>query len=425
MAGPAELPDKYREADASLVEAARGIRILSPLSWPKSVQGRFLEQWRSGNRALPRVSYDTPDYTEKRAALAAIRKRCSGRHPVARFLRDTAQSYEWICELLEAAGTDAMSPISQRIYGAPGHSLSAGAVSNVDAARHFLDIAIRFDEASGLREPEYCLSADVLKREMEPRLAAVFGQGTVAVEIDDAMASKAAAGAKRVRLRSGTCFSEYDLEQLLQHEAFVHSLTALNGREQPHLKSLSLGSPRTTLSQEGLATFSELVTGAIDIKRMERIALRVIAIEKALSGADFIEVFEFFLESGQEESESYNSAMRVFRGAPLGGGHAFTKDVVYVHGLMEVHTFFRWALLHKKLELCQHLFAGRMTIDDAVLLEPLFESGLLVPPRYLPPWLTRTNGLAGYLAFSVFANRIRIESLHQGHSFNRLEELSV
>ena len=105
--------------------------------------------------------------------------------------------------------------------------------------------------------------------------------------------------------------------------------------------------------------FSELITGAIDIDRMERIALRVIGIDMALGGADFIEVFRYFLEAGQPEKESFNSAMRVFRGAPVSGGSAFTKDVVYVHGLMEVHTFFRWALSKQRMELCQYFFAGR------------------------------------------------------------------
>jgi len=43
--------------------------------------------------------------------------------------------------------------------------------------------------------------------------------------------------------------------------------------------------------------------------------------------------------------------------------------------------------------------------------EPLFESGVLLPPRWSPPWLTRINGLAGMLAFSLFANRIRLDSI--------------
>ncbi|MEE7567217.1 DUF1704 domain-containing protein, partial [Xanthomonas sp. Kuri4-3] len=35
----------------------------------------------------------------------------------------------------------------------------------------------------------------------------------------------------------------------------------------------------------------------------------------------------------------------------------------------------------------------------------------LAPPRWLPPWVSRASGLAGMLAFSLFANRIRMDRL--------------
>lgn len=174
-----------------------------------------------------------------------------------------------------------------------------------------------------------------------------------------------------------------------------------------------------------LATFSELVTGAIDISRMERIALRVVATDMALNGADFIEVFQYFINLGQSQMESFSSAMRIFRGAPLTGGAAFTKDVVYLHGLMEVHTFFRWAMHHQRLGLCRHFFSGRMTIGDTIQLAPLFADGTLTGPRYLPPWMVRTNGLAAYLAFSVFANKISIADLGENHPFNRVSDMGL
>lgn len=318
-----------------------------------------------------------------------------------------------------------MLPHSRALYGTPGDSLSDGQVDNLDAARHFLEASAQYYRATHLHDADYCLTAQVVKEELEARLSDVFPAGTVTVSIDPDLASKAAAGATKIRLRGDTCFSEYDLEQLLQHEAFVHSLTALNGRAQPGVHSFSLGAPRTTRAQEGLATFAEMITGAIDIDRMERIALRVVAIDMALSGADFIEVFRYFLDAGQPEKESFNSAMRVFRGAPLEGGAAFTKDVVYLHGLMEVHTFFRWAMHHQRMDLCRHFFAGRMTIGDAIRLTPLFEDGTLAGPTYLPTWMTRTNGLAGYLAFSIFANRISIDALGEHHRFDHVDDLSA
>ena len=46
-----------------------------------------------------------------------------------------------------------------------------------------------------------------------------------------------------------------------------------------------------------------------------------------------------------------------------------------------------------------------------IAFAPLFEGGGLKPPRWLPHWVSRANGLAGMLAFSLFANRIRMDQL--------------
>ena len=72
-------------------------------------------------------------------------------------------------------------------------------------------------------------------------------------------------------------------------------------------------------------------------------------------------------------------------------------------------TFFRWALRERKLQLCRWLFAGKMTLADVQRFEPLFAAGVLRPARWLPHWVARANGLAGMLAFSLFANRIRLD----------------
>ena len=136
-----------------------------------------------------------------------------------------------------------------------------------------------------------------------------------------------------------------------------------------------------------------------------------VAVVRAMEGADFIEVFRYFLDAGQPPNESFVSAQRVFRGVPTTGGYAFTKDTVYVRGLVGVHTFFRWALRERKLRLCRLLFAGKMTLADVQRFEPMFDCGALVAPRWLPQWISRANGLAGMLAFSLFANRIRLDQV--------------
>ena len=50
-------------------------------------------------------------------------------------------------------------------------------------------------------------------------------------------------------------------------------------------------------------------------------------------------------------------------------------------------------------------------LGDAVRLEPWFDSGYIAAPEYLPPWMQRAKGLVGVLAFSLFANSIRLEGL--------------
>lgn len=236
----------------------------------------------------------------------------------------------------------------------------------------------------------------------------MFGARKVGVEIDPDLTAKAAAGATRIRLRGATCFSEYDRSQLLAHEAFVHTLTARNGRAQPVLKSLARTAPRATATQEGLAVFAELMSGSIDIARLQRISLRILAIDRALDGADFIETYRWFRAHGQGITDSFHSTQRVYRGVPVTGGAAFTKDNVYLAGLLTVHTFFRWALKRRRLDLLAHLFAGKLALEDAIALRPCFADGSVAAPAYLPPWLRRSQGLAAKLAFSLFANRIHM-----------------
>jgi len=409
MGDDASALERLTELDRRLVATVKGIKLLGAVSWPAAMQVEFLSGWRRGNPVLPQIEYAHADFTRTRGELAEILAAADPAHPVGDYICRTAQSWLIATELLDAAGSMAITEHSVRLFGRPGDRLPGGTVSNLDAARHFIELADELGGEIDSADDAQKIPAETLCVELQQRIDAFFTHDKVTVELDPNLIAKAAAGPTRIRVRSGASFSEYDRHQLLEHEAFVHSLTALNGRAQPHLTSFALNSPRITATQEGLATFAELMSGAIDIGRMKRISLRIIAIDKALNGADFIDVFKFFLDAGQSETDSFTSAMRVFRGAPTTGGAAFTKDAVYLHGLLSVHTFFRWALKNCKLKLCRSLFAGKMTLHDVLALEPFFDSGYIAAPSYIPPWVQRANGLAGTLAFSLFANRIRLD----------------
>ena len=401
--------DVYSELDKRLVAATRGIRLLQLVSWPASVEMDFVAAWKAGTARLPQIEYPHTDFSETREALMGITLAAEPGHPLGDYIRRTAQSWRVATELLDAIGTPAITEHSARLFGRPRDRVPGASLTNVDAARHFIALADEFISSAAIEEVHESIPADQLRVELQQQLDVFFGAGVVRVETDPELIAKAAAGATRIGLRSATSFTSYDRQQLVEHEAFVHSLTALNGREQPHLKSMARSSPRTTATQEGLAVFAELMSGSIDIERMKRISLRIIGIDMALEGADFIEVFRFFLDAGQSETDSFASAQRVFRGAPLGGGAAFTKDTVYLHGLLSVHTYFRWAFKHRQVGMCRNLFAGKLALHDVMALKPYFDNGYIAQPRYLPPWMRHANGLAGTLAFSLFANQIRLD----------------
>jgi uncharacterized protein (TIGR02421 family) len=403
--------ERFAALDARLVEAAKDVKVLSNLAWPASVSAEFLDRWHTGDPRLPRVESRRVRFSRNTGALESIMADCDREHPVGRYLYRTARSYVVAAAMMEASGTPEFTARSLELYGGPTDPVGPGQVSNLEAAGQFLALTEDFRDAGYIAEQDYCITpqhvADTLRRSLEP----VFGERQISVVIDPDMSAKAAAGPTRVRLRGATCFSEYDVAQLIEHEVFVHALTSLNGREQPHLRALGLGAPRTTATQEGLATFAEMITNAIDLARLRRLALRVKAVHLALDGADFIDVFRFFHESGQDPEESFHSTARVFRGGDVAGKVVFTKDVVYLRGLLGVHAFFLKAIQSGRPELIHHLFAGRMALGDALELDPFFRSGALIPPRYEPGWVKNRATLAAFLIFSLLSTSLRVTGI--------------
>ena len=399
---------RYAALDQRLLAAVRGIHILSTVAWPASLEDRMIAAYGSGQFTLPEVTYTRPDLAVARAELEAIEREAGDDDPLGDYLRRTAESWRIAAEMLESVGTAGVTAPSIALYGKPGDLIPGSQRSNLDAAHYFVELSDELGADLLADDSSVDMSATVLRDELAKTLDDFFGAGVIKVEVDSELTAKAAAGATRIRLRDGTSFSEYDRHQLLAHEAFVHSLTALNGRQQPLLASLARTSPRVTATQEGLAVFAELMSGAIDIARLKRISLRILAIDMALNGADFVEVYRYFSDCGQSVADSFHSAQRVFRGVPLTGGAAFAKDNVYLSGLLTVHTFFRWAFKQQRMDLLRHLFAGKLTLHDVISLQPHFESGAILPPRWLPPWMQHVHGLAGKLAFSVFINGIHM-----------------
>ena len=400
------------ELDRRLVAVAKNVRVLGALSFPEEAAVTFLAGWRRGRPSLPETPSVAPLPDAVTTELAAIARQVDPQDPRGRFVRDTAESYRQVADLLAAAGTPSFYDRSRAIYGGSATPLPGSDVTHLAIARRLLEGTGALSQATKAAESDYCLTAEHVAARIDEELGSFFHDDAVRVVIDPGLASKAAASAQRVRIRGRTCFSEADVRQLLEHEAFVHSATALNGRKQEGLQSLSLGAPRTTATQEGLATFAELITGVMDLARLRRLALRVVAVDLAERGATFIEVFEAVHDAGQTPSEAVQTALRIFRGAPIEGGAPFTKDVVYMRGLVAVYTFLRRAIADVRPDLVARLFVGRLALSDALAFDELGES--LRPPRYLPNWAANIQALATYLSMSAVTQAIDLSELTLG-----------
>jgi uncharacterized protein (TIGR02421 family) len=398
----------FADIDAGIADVAKSFRVLSHLTWPEEVKDRFLESWRTGRPGLPDVQLAPVDRSDEIEALEALMARCDRAHPVGNHLWKTAWSYATAARMLGAIGTSEFTEHSVALYGRPDFVYERQGLSTLDAADPIMDVTSELVRGDVVQATESVTPAVEFAVRLQKRLDAFFTQDRVVVVIDPKMSAKAAAGSRRVKLRADAMFSDLDFDQLLNHEALIHSLTLLNGKRQP-LRALGLGSPRTTKTQEGLAVYSELVTFSIDLARLRRVALRSQAVSMALNGADFLDLFRHFLGEGQSEEESYHSAQRVFRGGDVRGSVAFTKDGAYLEGLLLVQTFLRKAISDGREELIPHLFAGRMTLGDVIELEELFVSGVLEEPRYVPPWAVGLRQLAANLAYSLFSARIKLD----------------
>ncbi len=402
--------EKLLELNQLFANVIRGVNVLGTLNWPDEVQRGFIKSLATKNPVIPEFEYVKRDYSEHREKLAFILNAIPKTSSLEfEFLRKNTESYILALDMMQGVGTDTVTEISQELYGSPYDKIPGHKVNSLEAANYFLQVEDRFKSEFVEVEGDE-VTSEQLKDYLESHIAKVFMENEVVVEIDYRIASRASVSSKKVRIRANTIFKKHEIRQLLHHEVFTHALCSINGINQPFMKSLEFTSPRITATQEGLAQFSELMTGSIHLLRLKRIALRIIALEMAMSGADFMDLFKFFANEVDNNEEAYMSAMRIFRGGSPKGGIIFFKDGVYIKGMLEVFSFFMKSLEENKLDQLTALFSGKMTTSDVANIASLTREGLVVRPKYLPVWFDNIHNLAAILAFMQFATRLDFES---------------
>jgi len=288
---------------------------------------------------------------------------------VSMLLFKKAREAKLFFELIEARNSSVFRDISRRIYGSVDNTL-------LQKAYEWLKLPV----GSPTRFHYDVIAA---KEKLEKELAS--RNLNVAVKLRKYLTSKAAAGIDTIGLKASASFSDEDFKRIIAHEVETHILRKQNGLQQP-LKSLFFhGFPRTPDSpggylktDEGLALFSEEVSGILTSKRKRIIAARVLAIYLMdRQGLNFNEVFEILVrEHNFKPATAFDVCERTFRA----GG--FTKDQIYLRGYEEIKEF--CALRSSDMLL---LYTGKIALDWLALLKKWQEDGLVNPPVFVPKWV--------------------------------------
>jgi uncharacterized protein (TIGR02421 family) len=413
--------DRIRSAANLLYRATQTIRILTHIAWPQSHREHFLK-----NRAykLPKIDYPSFDATETRACLAEARALIHDDSPIDHWLARTADQVESGARLLGACGTPEFLQHSRALYGVPTDALRDESSTSLDLANRLSDVFERLNHVDLGAPPPACYLANYVAERMAAAAKEMFGDQAPEVQVVDELSANALAGPKRIRIRRGASFTDKDVSQLIHHEVYVHVATSLNGIAQSELRILGASHPGSTRTQEGLAVFAEFITGSMDIDRFRRLADRVIATQMAIDGADFVEVFRFFLEHADSPEQAFENARRVCRGGDPRGGAPFTKDIVYLDGLLRVHNFLRAVVTAGRSDCLLLLFCGKLDIEDIPVLCELSAMGLCRLPRFLPPWAADRRFLLSYLAYSSYLNNIDLGPIRK-HYAGLLEQSPI
>ena len=179
----------------------------------------------------------------------------------------------------------------------------------------------------------------------------------------------------RLLIPEAATFRADRVEPLLHHEIGTHVVTYQNGARQP-LSLLRVGLPGYDETQEGLAVLAEYLAGGLDPRRLRVLAARVVAVDKMLTGAGFLEIFESLRADYRIPSRTaWSIATRVV----VGGGSV--KDAIYLRGITRILD----ALAEGGgLDV---LFVGKMALDHIPLIQDLLDRDVLKEPWVRPRWL--------------------------------------
>ncbi len=413
--------EKIKRLSQRIVDAQKPIRILDAIKWDPSVEQALR---KSKFKLMPKVG---PEYYQKiplgydpagkieefEGIIADTRASLGAEDEVGKLLCKVALQYADVIEMIRHRGTKKFWEFSKKLYGSPKDTFYDSKNTVSQLGQLLYSILNGLDSATMGQEYPRNIEAAQAVEILNGRLKTYFKDEKDRAKISDGILADAAAGGDAVKVREGSLFSARDVDILEVHEGWVHIATTLNGNQQHVAKWLSKGPPRCSSTQEGLAVIMEIFTFRSYPRRARQINDRILGIDKAEDGANFLDLLEFYRTEGYSEDESLANAKRVFRGGMVEGGAPFTKDISYCRGFVENYNFMRTAIRSGKPELIPFLFLGKLHVDDIPLLYQKYKEGIVDAPVHLPPQFTDLNGVAVWMSFSSFLNQVDLRKVQE------------
>lgn len=403
------LLESVRRLSDRLVQLQAPIRVLDAINWNRSVRETFFQ---NKTQKLPEIDVQTYqekalgfDPAELRQAISQLQRdivRELGQlSPVTALMTRACREYRDVIRMLEARGTRDFHEFSVELYGHPNDVFHAGEPSLTELARMLRQPLSGLLRTDALPEEAKNIEAADAVVQLQHQLNHSMAELQVQVMLSDGIISDASAGSDRIKLNQGVRFSQRELDILEVHEGWIHVGTTQNGLNQPYLTCLSKGIPSATITQEGLAVLTEIITMRSTPRRLDKLVRRIEAVAMATEGADFIEVYRQNIAHGMSPDEAYTLAQRVFRGSTP-NGLPFTKDLAYIKGFVLVYNLIQVAIQHGKVERLPLLLCGKIAIDDFATLSELHDLGVVADPTYVPPHFKDLRGLATWLSLNRF-----------------------
>jgi uncharacterized protein (TIGR02421 family) len=408
-----------------LVEAQRSIRILDAIKWDDWIEDAF---FATEAKELPPVSAEyyakrplpfDPD--RKRQEFQAIerdvRRQLGAYNAAGQIMSRMCEEYREVVDLLVLRGTRAFSLISERLYGSTSDSFHAGDPTLSDLGQMMSVILDNLSQETIFNPDAETFDAQQVVEELSLRLGAYFSDpSAVRVCLSDGIVADAAAGTDYIKIREDARFTAREVRLLEVHEGWVHLGTTLNGQSQPVCTFLGKGPPSSTVTQEGLAVITEVFSFASHPARVRRLTNRIEAVALAEAGANFLEVYRFFMQEGYPPHESYQHSVRVFRGSLPANCGPFTKDLCYSKGFVQIYNFMRLAVTRGMARRVPLLFCGKTNLADVKIIAQLVEEGLIQPPRHIPPPFADLHALSAWLCYASFLNKMSTKRIEEDYA---------